>query len=226
MKVEIHTLAWPNTDVRMLQSHSDVCLHLGVPIAYTLEKVPHGQWMDSILANSTADVVGFLDIDCVPTNKDVVDKAIQWAAENKSFVGIAQASNHILPKSHIFAAPAFFFIWRETWLEMQRPTFSETPNGDVAENVSYAAEMSEIRYKTLYPTHWTTEPEEGLWHLHTYGLYGIGTHFEGGVYHLYQGRLERNVQLFVNTCKAIIDDCFSTNELNDVRKPYAGKIVK
>ena len=50
MKVEIHTLAWPNTDVRMLQSHSDVCLHLGIPVAYTLEKVPHGQWMDSIMA--------------------------------------------------------------------------------------------------------------------------------------------------------------------------------
>jgi hypothetical protein len=181
--------------------------------------------MDNILANSAADVVGFLDIDCVPTNKQVVDDAIQYAADNKSFVGIAQASNHIPPKSHIFAAPAFFFIWRKTWKAMQRPTFSETPNSDVAENVSYAAEMAGIRYKTLYPTHWTAIPEEGVWRLHTYGLYGIGTHFEEGVYHLYQGRFEKNVQMFVNRCDDIIKGTFSTEHMIDCRLPFHGKIV-
>jgi hypothetical protein len=226
MNVEIHTLAWPNTDVRMLQSHSDVCRHLGLQVGYTLEKVPHGKWMDTTMSNSTADIVGFLDVDCVPTNKQVVDDAIEWVATHKSFMGIAQASNHILPKSHIFAAPAFFFIWRQAWLDMNHPTFSETPNSDVAENVSYAAEMSEMRYKTLYPTHWTAEPEEGVWPLHTYGLYGIGTHFEEGVYHLYQGRFEKNVQMFVDVCKNIIDHRFTTENMIYSRRLYDGKIVK
>ena len=161
----------------------------------------------------------------MPTNRKVVDDAIAYAAENKSFVGIAQVSNHIPPKSHIFASPAFFFIWRKTWKAMQRPTFSETPNSDVAENVSYAAEMSGIRYKTLYPTHWTAEPIEGhAWRLHTYGLYGVGTHFEEGVYHLFQGRIERNVQMFVNRCDDIIKGKFSTEHMMDSRHPYHGKI--
>lgn len=225
MNVEIHTLAWPNTHVDMLKSHSDVCRHLGIEVGYSIQQTPHGQWMDNILANSAADVVGFLDIDCVPTNRKVVDDAIAYAAENKSFVGIAQVSNHIPPKSHIFASPAFFFIWRKTWKAMQRPTFSETPNSDVAENVSYAAEMSGIRYKTLYPTHWTAEPIEGhAWRLHTYGLYGVGTHFEEGVYHLFQGRIERNVQMFVNRCDDIIKGKFSTKHMMDSRHPYHGKI--
>jgi len=225
MNVEIHTLAWPNTHVDMLKSHSDVCRHLGLEVGYSIQQTPHGQWMDNILANSASDVVGFLDIDCVPTNRKVVDDAIAWAAENKSFVGIAQVSNHIPPRSHIFASPAFFFIWRKTWKAMQRPTFSETPNSDVAENVSYAAEMSGIRYKTLYPTHWTAEPVEGhAWRLHTYGLYGVGTHFEEGVYHLFQGRIERNIQMFVNRCDDIIKGKFSTEHMMDSRHPYHGKI--
>jgi len=225
MNVEIHTLAWPNTHVDMLKSHSDVCRHLGLEVGYSIQQTPHGQWMDNILANSASDVVGFLDIDCVPTNRKVVDDAIAWAAENKSFVGIAQVSNHIPPRSHIFASPAFFFIWRKTWKAMQRPTFSETPNSDVAENVSYAAEMSGIRYKTLYPTHWTAEPVEGhAWRLHTYGLYGVGTHFEEGVYHLFQGRIERNLQMFVNRCDDIIKGKFSTEHMMDSRHPYHGKI--
>lgn len=225
MNVEIHTLAWPNTDVRMLQSHSDVCRHLGLEVGYALQKTPHGEWMDNIMNNSVSDVVGFLDIDCVPTNRQVVDDAIQWAADNKSFVGIAQASNHIPPKSHIFASPAFFFIWRKTWKAMQRPTFSETPNGDVAENVCYAAELSDIRYKVLYPTHWTAEPVEGhAWRLHNYGLYGVGTHFEEGVYHLFQGRIERNVQMFVNRCDDIVKGKFTTEHMLNSRLPYHGKI--
>jgi hypothetical protein len=225
MNVEIHTLAWPNTDVRMLQSHSDVCRHLGLEVGYALQKTPHGEWMDNIMNNSVSDVVGFLDIDCVPTNRQVVDDAIAWAAENKSFVGIAQASNHIPPKSHIFASPAFFFIWRKTWKAMQRPTFSETPNGDVAENVCYAAELSDIRYKVLYPTHWTAEPVEGhAWRLHNYGLYGVGTHFEEGVYHLFQGRIERNVQMFVNRCDDIVKGKFTTEHMIGSRLPYHGKI--
>ena len=225
MNVEIHTLAWPNTHVDMLKSHSDVCRHLGLEVGYSIQQTPHGQWMDNILANSASDVVGFLDIDCVPTNRQVVDDAIAWAAENKSFVGIAQVSNHIPPRSHIFASPAFFFIWRKTWKAMQRPTFSETPNSDIAENVSYAAEISGIRYKTLYPTHWTAEPVEGhAWRLHTYGLYGVGTHFEEGVYHLFQGRIERNIQMFVNRCDDIIKGKFSTEHMMDSRHPYHGKI--
>jgi hypothetical protein len=225
MNVEINTLAWPNTHVDMLKSHSDVCRHLGLEVGYALQQTPHGQWMDNIMNNSVSDVVGFMDIDCVPTNRQVVDDAIAWAADNKSFVGIAQASNHIPPKSHIFASPAFFFIWRKTWKAMQRPTFSETPNGDVAENVCYAAELSDIRYKVLYPTHWTSEPVEGhAWRLHNYGLYGVGTHFEEGVYHLFQGRIERNVQMFVNRCDDIVKGKFTTEHMINSRLPYHGKI--
>jgi hypothetical protein len=173
--------------------------------------------MDNVLANSTADVVGFLDIDCVPTNDTIVPYAARYAAESESFIGIAQASNHIPPKSHIFAAPAFFFIWRETWDRLGRPTFSETPHGDVAENVSYAAEMAGLRYRTLFPTHYTRTPAEGIWHLHTYGVYGIGTVFEGGVYHLYQGRYAHNVDLFVDTCREIRGGFFSTEGLKPCR---------
>jgi len=216
MNVEIYTLAWPDTDPDMIKAHSDVCKHLGVDVNYTIQRLPHGLWMNELLINSKADVVGFLDIDCVPTNKEVVENAVKHCVDTKSFVGIAQASNHIPPKSHIFAAPAFFFIWRDTWLKLGNPTFSEVPElADVAENVSYAAEMADIRYKTLFPTHYTKESTDGLWNLHTYGVYGIGTVFEEGVYHLYQGRLRNNVDLFKQECQAIIDGTFNT----DNKKP-------
>lgn len=213
MDVEIHTLAWPNCDPRLVAAHTDTCSAMSVAVNYTVEQRPHGEWMDSVLANSTADIVGFLDIDCVPTNDAIVPASVRHVNETQSFIGIAQASNHIPPKSHIFAAPAFFFIWRETWESLHRPTFSETQYGDVAENVCYAAEVGGVRYRTLFPTHYTRTPDEGTWHLHTYGVFGIGTVFEGGVYHLYQGRFSRNVDLFVQVCRSIVEGRFSTEGL-------------
>lgn len=219
MNVEIHTLAWPNTDAKLVQAHTDVCKHLGLDVAYTLQRFPHGLWMNETILQSKADIIGFLDIDCIPTNKRIVEQSIDYCAQNKTFVGIAQASNHILPKSHIFAAPAFFFLWKDTWKDLLQPTFSEVPNiADVAENVSYAAEMAGLRYKTLFPTHYTKTPDEGPWHLHTYGVYGIGTHFEGGVYHLYQARMNNNVDLFVDTAKQIMDGTFNTDSMKACRE--------
>ena len=90
MNVEIYTLAWPDTNPEMLKAHSDVCKHLGVDVNYTIQRLPHGLWMNELLINSKADVVGFLDIDCVPTNKRVVEEAIAYCVDNKSFVGVGK----------------------------------------------------------------------------------------------------------------------------------------
>ena len=210
LSVELHSLFWPNINQKLVSAHTHVMRHFGLEVAYTGQEIPHGEWMNNILANSTADIVGFMDIDCVPTNPQIVQQLIQWVSQTKAFIAPAQVSNHIPPFSHIFAAPSFFFIWRKTWEEMGRPTFSETPQADVAENVSYAAEVNRIPYKTLYPLAYTKAPDEGIWKLHTYGQYGIGTVYEGGVFHLFQGRMPGNADLFADVCDRICRNEFTT----------------
>lgn len=220
MRAEIHCLAWTSVDPKIVKGHTDVCKHLGLTVNYTIQNVRHGLWMDNIMENTDADVVLFLDIDCVPTNKDVVDKAIAWVMQHGTFIGIAQASNHIPPYSHIFAAPAFYAISKACWVKMNKPTFMETEQADVAENVSYAAEMMRINYKTLYPTHYFKAPTEGIWKLHTYGEYGIGTHFEGGIFHLYQGRMPQNAEFFAHTCKSIQEGTFNLERFKPCRHEF------
>lgn len=217
MRVEIHSLAWMTTSPQIIKAHSDVCKHFGLTVNYTVQNIRHGEWMDAVMDKTDADIVLFLDIDCVPTNKEIVDKAIAWVMQHGTFIGIAQASNHIPPYSHIFAAPAFFAITKKIWDKMSRPTFLETEQSDVAENVSYAAEMMKVDYKTLYPTHYFKPPKGEKWKLHTYGEYGIGTHFEGGIFHLYQGRFPDNADFFVKACDSIIDGTFSLDQFRPCR---------
>ena len=219
MQPQIHCLYWPNVDKKIVNAHKETCEHLGLTVNYTEQEIPHGLWMDNIMMSSMAEVKLFLDIDCVPTNKEIVDKAISYALNNKSMVGTAQVSNHIAPYSHIYAAPCFLAISRDIWDDMGRPSFSENETCDVAENVSYAAEIYKVKYKTLYPTHYFKEPEGGAWPLHTYGKYGIGTHFEGGVFHLFQGRTPDNAMLFYNVCKGIRSGEFKHTNMTPSRMP-------
>jgi hypothetical protein len=80
----------------------------------------------------------------------------------------------------------------------------------VAENISYLAEKTGIRYRTLYPTYFERVPREGIWPLSSYGYYGIGTVFHNSVYHLFQSRMAENIELFVKRCDEVLQNTFST----------------
>jgi hypothetical protein len=218
LTVSINTLYWPNSDTKIVKAHCEVMEHLGLEVNYTVDQRDHGQWMDAVMEHIDADIICFLDIDCVPTNRKVFDDAVEWVDKHTSFLGIAQVSNHIKPCSHIYAAPAFLMVHKDVWQHLHKPTFKALPWGDVAENFSYSAEMAGVKYKTLMPTHYYKRPEGERWFLHSYGEYGIGTHFEGGIFHLYQGRLPQNQLLFKRVCRDIIKGTFTTDKMKDSRE--------
>lgn len=225
MKLELNTLYWNNADPRILEAHEKVMDHFDLDVNYYLENTRHGLWMDHVMKNTTSDVVGFLDGDCVPLSRQAVLDAATYAYRNHTFIGIAQASNHIAPKSHIYAAPAFFFVHREAW-QYINTSFAETARGDVAEEFTYRAEQLSIKYRCIYPEYFERESDEGLWPLGNYGYYGVGTTFGQSCYHLYQSRKNTNIELFVDRCYNIIEGSFS----NDGMIPskilnYEGNIV-
>jgi hypothetical protein len=226
MSYVIHTLVWDNIASDVVRWHKQLTQHFQLPVVYTHENTPHGAWMDRTLHAASEDVVGFFDIDCVPTNTAIVDYAVTYANTYRTFLGTAQATNHIghEPRCHIFAAPAFFFIQRAAWHEIGAPSFAEAENCDVAQYVSKTAERAGRRYKCLYPTHWENQSTDGAWRLGNYGLYGIGTHYRGGVYHLYQSRYNYNVELFAKRCEEIIAGTFTVDDMHSTFEDYTGHV--
>lgn len=226
MKVEFNTLYWDNTPKEQIDAHRSVTEHFEIPVNYYEENAPHGKWMDRVMRNSTSDLIVFFDSDCVPIDEENMMECIRYVQKTKTFLGIAQASNHIPPKSHVYAAPAFYIIAKECWENLGRPSFTESRRGDVAEEVSYIAEEYGVRYRCLYPSTFEREPVEGIWPLGNYGYYGVGTTFDNTVYHLYQGRMGNNIQLFVERCKEIVDGTFDNRfHISSKIKNYKGRIV-
>ena len=174
-----------------------------------------------------SDVVVTIEPDCVIINKNKVFDIIKYCLKNNTFTGIAQVSNHIPPKSHIYAAPGFYVMPTKLYKELGNPSFTETPRSDTAEEICYIAESKGIRYRSLRPTYFEGEPTEGLWPLASLGYYGIGTVFEDTVYHLYQSRFAQNIELYIKRCNEIINNTFTTEGMiSSTTFNYKGNIVR
>lgn len=227
MKIEFNSLHWDNVDKDMLQAHKRVMQHFNFPVNYHNINMNHGQWMGQVIGESSSDVIVIIEPDCIPLNRVNLLKCIYYAYNNDTFVGIAQVSNHIPPKSHIYAAPGFFCIRKSVYERLGRPSFSETRRSDTAEELCYIAEEKGIRYRALLPTHFEKEPSEGLWPLSNLGYYGIGTVFDNTVYHLYQSRMAENIELFVKRCDEVVQGTFTTKDFHSSTIfNYEGKIVQ
>jgi len=228
LKVSINTLYYPNSDPDFVNAHKSVMKHFGVSVNYHETKLPHGYWMDTVMHNTNADVIGFLDIDCIPLTKDAINELIKFVVKNKSIAGNVQASNHIIPMTHTFVAPSCFFIWKGLYDALERPSFGPVmAHSDVAESLCYIAEENGVRMKALYPTHFEKEPEEGVWRLNNYGLYGVGTVFDNKFYHLFQSRFKSNVDMFIERSKQVVAGTFNTDGMFDCKDfDFTGRICK
>lgn len=111
-QVEFHSFYWDNFSQDILNAHKKVMKHFGLNVTYTQENIPHGQWLDRIMQQSTKKVIVIIEPDLIPLNFEIIEQAIHYVVENDSFLGCAQASNHIYPATHIFASPAFFLSLR------------------------------------------------------------------------------------------------------------------
>ena len=211
LRMRVHTLAWPDVDTRMVNAHESVVRHFGLTASYYRVHMPHGEWMDKVCKDefeTGAEVVCFLEIDCVPTCETIMARAYRWAKESRGVLGIAQSANHLDPR-HIYAGPAFYMVHREAWQKVGK-TFSEQPDCDVAQLFTKSCEGLGVPVRCLYPTHYLYPAGEGRWALGNYGYFGRGTHYSGGVFHMFQGRSNNAINTFVDVCGKITGNTFST----------------
>jgi hypothetical protein len=226
MLLTLNSLHWENYNQAIVKSQKQVFDKFEIPITYSKGNVRHDAWMDYICRTVEADVYFFVDADCVILNREIFDASLEYVLRNNTFLGTAQASNHIPPYSHVFAAPAFFMITRDCYRALGSPSFCMNQRSDVAEEVSYVAEEKAWPYRAIYPTRFDDVPVEGVWRLGNYGFYGIGTLFGSSIYHLYQSRLDRNVELFQRRCEQILKGEFDSSTMYDSQAEFHGEIVK
>jgi hypothetical protein len=146
------------------------------------------------------DVALLTDIDCFPLNREIVARAFA-AARDGAIFGCAQSTNHIDP-DRLFVAPMFMAISRKTWEALGRPSFKPDAQNDVAKRLNDIARARGVAIEMLYP--WGAIVPK--WRLGDVGLYGLGTFYRGGVFHLFESRWTPFAFLLFDVAEMVLAD--------------------
>ena len=214
MKIVVNTLYWKNNNPEIKEKHAQVMNKFDIPVNYTIENIHHGMWIDNILNSIDSDVYVFFDGDCIPLNREAFDEAVNHAIKGY-LVGNAHVTNCIKAKHDLFCGAAFLVINKDYYQKIKKPSAVNNQRSDIAQEFTRQAVDLELRLKMNFPTSFQDIPSGGIWRLSGYGYYGIGTIYDEKIYHLWQSRFAKNVELFKHTC-----DCVLNNDLPSIKRPY------
>lgn len=161
----------------------------------------HGRSIDLFFRLAPYDLVVILDVDCIPLNDQALPALIEQA-EAGHLVGAAQRANHIENAKHIYAGPFLMALSKDTYVRLGRPSFCETERGDVAEELTYAAEAREVPVLLLWPTHC----DEPKWQLTETLSFGRNTVYEDLFLHAFEIREPEQQRAFLGTVSRVLAD--------------------
>ena len=193
--MKFHTFCTDNIPSSLINQHSECCKKLNIEIEYHYVShennflriyEQHGEFMTLLMKYSSEDVVCFLDLDCIPHDRDVLQKSYDWVKQNKSFCGNAQNVSHTKMRNHVYAGASTLMIHKECWEHLGSPSMScvfenDLTQIDTAQLLTLRADQCGFPYRLFYPIGYDG-PEE--YELSGYGKYGRGTLYPA-TYHFF-----------------------------------------
>lgn len=216
MKTLITSLYWDDNPPIIPEMQKKVFDKFGYELVQTRATIRHGAYIDWVLNNTEYDRYLFIDSDCIPLSRNVIQEALDKIAGQPMLFGCAQASNHLHPELNklVFAAPCFFTLTKETYHKLGRPTAMETVRSDVAAEFTWEANSRGIPVELWYPIrslgalNW----ELGSWGKRRYGLgtyYGPDDTTDEKVFHMFEARVSAQTghySMFVDECNRILNE--------------------
>jgi hypothetical protein len=202
MNYKIVSFVHKHLNPTIAQLQKKVFDKLGLDLIQYYFEGTHGTAIKTFLDNETWDVVSLFDVDCIPLNKEVIDKVLQIVDDNTIY-GNAQVSN-----AFPYAAPSFLSFTKNLYNNSPHKYFEGMFYPD--ENGLYVeADCSEVFVKEnlrigkkqvlSYPIS-AVEKKWSYKGNDTYPAfeYGNGTLFDNNTFHSFQIRLPETQQYFIN----------------------------
>lgn len=200
MNARIYSLYWDNINPDVVAAQKAVFDHFQLNInQHRINGFSHGEWIDWVMTRmDDVDVFLFIDIDCVPLNRDRLMGNLTKAASG-TLIGAEGAANHIDP-SRSYAAPWFVYVNRKVWDAVLRPSAKPSPHVDVGQLWTDTWKAHNAPVELIPPTS-CAEPK---WDLPgRKGAYGGATTYGDDCFHLFEARNGRE-QAFIDRCKKLL----------------------
>lgn len=166
--------------------------HFGLEIVQVKSELPHGEAINEWLNNNEFTRVYVWDADAIPTTSEL-------PADAKKLTGIAQQAHHI-EGAPIYIGVAYITFTKKMWEKWGRPTFAAGAGSDTGGYVTIASGGFE-KAASLWPTHVVTPK----WDLGPGSCFGLGTTYQGGIYHAFELRMG-NERMFIEKCREILGE--------------------
>jgi hypothetical protein len=134
------------------------------------------------------------------------DRLIASALAGK-LAGAAGRANHIANNNHLYVAPYLMALNKGAYLAMGSPSCRDTGRGDVAEELTYAAENKGITIEFLWPT----SSADDIWELTPGRRFGHGTVYENDFWHAFEIRQPQHQAAFIKKCNEIVAGVIATS---------------
>lgn len=183
---------------------------------YVHEEMTHGdmlnKYVHDLFYDKGADCILFIDIDCIPLNKECIKTTFDLAYSG-NLVGNIQRSNHIQNNKHTYVGSPYICFTRELYESVGCPSMRYTHHGDTCEQMTYNCEKMNIPVIKFMPSDIDSPYNEqgDYWDLEdNMPKYGIGTTYvyDGKImnYHLFSSRNHKFNKLFYNKCHRVITE--------------------
>lgn len=159
----------------------------------------HAKSVDLFLWLCRYDIIILLDIDCIPISMAAIPTLLERAKAG-FLVGAAQRAHHIGNGCHIYVGPFLMGLNMATYKKLGRPRFSETPRGDVGEELTHRAETDRLAIQFLWPT----SCDVPLWHLTGDIYFGRNTIYENSFLHAFEIRKLEQQAAFLATIHRVL----------------------
>lgn len=179
-----------NPEVKAYQKR--VFRYFGLEITQIETEMPHDEALTSYMGEAKDyGRLSIWDIDAIPTTS-------QLPFDDENLCGIAQQAHHIEGKP-IYVGVAFITFTEEMFDSWGRPVFFASGKHDTGGEVTEAA-GGFGNCRSLWPLH----VEKPKWDLGPNSTFGLGTTYQGGIYHAFELRMG-NDRMFIQKCKEVLD---------------------
>ncbi|HQU41028.1 MAG TPA: hypothetical protein PLI89_14245 [Chitinophagales bacterium] len=201
--IEIVSIHNGNIPGDVLKSQAAVMKHLQLDNVHRqyLTDLQHPEACDEVLANTDAEMVILMDIDCIPIHQYAITDVVRKVQSYNAIVGAAQNANHIIDCID-YASPAFVVIRMDLYEKAGRPSFVPTERGDVGTELTYACRANNVNIQLLP----ILSVEDPRWSLSTGEKFGIGTLYYPGIYHAFESRMNASARgAFIRKCEEVLN---------------------
>jgi len=164
--------------------------------------VSHGKAVNDYLSNiqDENEIIVLFDVDSIPLNNTIIDKAVDWCKNNVGIYSMAQRAPKI-KNAIVHAAPAFMVFSIKTYNLLGKPNFETNYRSDCGAEMTHSAKEKGIEVKMLYPSH--VETPHTILEGDIY--FGYGTTYNNDIYHAFESRFKQRDGYFINKCKTILE---------------------